>query len=73
MLSIFSCTALLLEVSTQEGGTSVARYITFFIVLYFIMKWAVKNGIKEAYTAITGEITAEDKEEEELFKSLMQQ
>lgn len=28
--------------------------IVALIALYFIVKWAVKNGIKEAYTDITG-------------------
>ena len=30
--------------------------------LYFVIKWAVKNGIKEAYSAITGKKTDEDED-----------
>ena len=30
--------------------------------LYYIVKWAVKNGVKEAYKDITGRKTAEDTE-----------
>ena len=33
-----------------SGGTA----IVILIVLYFVIKWAVKNGIKEAYSDITG-------------------
>ena len=33
-----------------SGGTA----IVILIALYFVIKWAVKNGIKEAYSAITG-------------------
>ena len=33
-----------------SGGTAVIICIT----LYFLIKWAVKNGIKEAYEEITG-------------------
>lgn len=36
-----------------SGGTAL-------IVLYFIIKWAVKNGIISAYKSITGKETAED-------------
>ena len=34
--------------------------IVILIALYFVIKWAVKNGIKEAYSAITGKKTDED-------------
>ena len=30
--------------------------------VYYIVKWAVKNGVKEAYKDITGKKTAEDTE-----------
>lgn len=33
----------------QELGISAGTAIIILIVLYFIIKWAVKNGIKEAY------------------------
>ena len=38
--------------------------------LYFIIKWAVKNGIKEAYRDITGKVTTEDIEEEQICNEL---
>ena len=33
----------------QELGISAGTAIIILIVLYFIIKWAGKNGIKEAY------------------------
>ena len=40
------------------------------IALYFVIKWAVKNGIKEAYGAITGKKTTEDIQNEKDLKEL---
>ena len=40
------------------------------IALYFVIKWAVKNGIKEAYSAITGKKTDEDIQNEKELKEL---
>lgn len=34
-----------------NGGTAIIVLIAF----YFIIKWGVKNGIKEAYKEISGE------------------
>lgn len=34
--------------------------VVALIALYFVIKWAVKNGIKEAYTDITGKPPAKD-------------
>lgn len=54
----------------NELGISGGTAIIILIALYFIVKWAVKNGVKEAYKDITGEKPAEDikseKEPEEL-------
>lgn len=36
-----------------ELGISGGTAIIVLIALYFIVKWAVKNGIKEAYKDIT--------------------
>lgn len=36
----------------QELGISGGTAIIVLITLYFIIKWAVKNGIKEAYKDI---------------------
>ena len=33
----------------EELGISSGTALLILIVLYFIIKWAVKNGIKEAY------------------------
>ncbi len=38
------------------------------IALYFVIKWAVRNGIKEAYSDITGKKTAEEIQAEEMLK-----
>ncbi len=45
----------------EELGISVGTAIIVLIALYFIIKWAVKNGVKEAFTDITGEETFEAK------------
>lgn len=44
----------------EELGVSGGTAIIVLIVLYFIIKWAVKNGIKEAYKSVTGKKTMED-------------
>mgnify|MGYP004507046473 CR=1 FL=1 len=38
----------------DELGISAGTAVLILISLYFVIKWAVKNGIKEAYGAITG-------------------
>ncbi len=38
----------------EELGISFGTAIVILIALYFIIKWSVKNGIKEAYRDITG-------------------
>ena len=43
----------------NELGISGGTAIVILIALYFVIKWAVKNGIKEAYSAITGKKTDE--------------
>ena len=54
----------------EELGISFGTALIVLIALYFIVKWAVKNGIKEAYKDITGNITAEDIEIEKSCKEL---
>ena len=39
----------------EELGISSGTAPLILIVLYFVIKWAVKNGIKEAYRDITAE------------------
>ena len=46
----------------QELGISAGTAIIILIALYFIIKWSVKNGIKEAYKDITGKKLTEDLE-----------
>ena len=57
----------LTEVMFQELGISFGTALIILLALYFIVKWAVKNGIKEAYRDIKGKVTAEDIEAEEIF------
>ena len=37
----------------EELGISGGTAIIILIALYFVIKWAVKNGIKDAYRDIT--------------------
>ena len=46
----------------NELGISGGTAIVILIALYFVIKQAVKNGIKEAYSAITGKKTDEDED-----------
>lgn len=54
----------------NELGISGGTAIIILIALYFVIKWAVKNGIKEAYRAITGEKTNEDLQNEKELEEL---
>ena len=54
----------------NELGISNHDAIVILIALYFVIKWAVKNGIKEAYSAITGKKTDEDVRNEKELKEL---
>ena len=42
----------------------------FYFAVNIVIKWAVKNGIKEAYSAITGKKTDEDIQNEKELKEL---
>lgn len=48
----------------DELGISAGTAIIIIIALYYVIKWAVKNGIKEAYGAITGKKIDEDVQNE---------
>lgn len=52
----------------EELGVSSGTAIIILIALYFVIKWAVKNGIKEAYKNITGKKLSEDLQLEALLK-----
>jgi len=54
----------------EELGISGGTAIIILIALYFIIKWAVKNGIKQAYRDITGKETADDIETNRIIKEL---
>ena len=54
----------------EELGISSGTALIVLLALYFIVKWAVKNGIKEAYRDITGKVTIEDIEPEQIFDEL---
>ena len=54
----------------EELGISGGTAIIILIALYFIIKWAVKNGIKQAYRHITGKETADDIETNRIIKEL---
>lgn len=54
----------------EELGISGGTAIIVLIALYFIIKWAVKNGIKQAFRDIIGKDTAEDIEIKKIIKGL---
>ena len=54
----------------DELGISAGTAVLILIALYFVIKWAVKNGIKEAYSAITGKKADEDIQHEIDLKEL---
>ena len=54
----------------NELGISGGTAILILIALYYVIKWAVKNGIKEAYRSITGEKTNEDLQNEKELEEL---
>lgn len=47
----------------KELGISGGTAILVLFTLYFLIKWAVKNGIKEAYEEITGKQIKDDLDE----------
>ena len=51
----------------EELGISFGTVLIILLALSFIVKWAVKNGIKEAYRDITGKVTTENIEEEQIY------
>lgn len=54
----------------NELGISGGTAIIILIALYYVIEWAVRNGIKEAYRAITGEKINEDIQNETELKEL---
>ena len=54
----------------DELDISAGTAVLILIALYFVIKWAVKNGIKEAYSAITGKKADDDIQNEIDLKEL---
>ena len=54
----------------NELGISGGTAIVILIALYYVIKWAVRNGINEAYRAIKGEKTNEDIQNEKELEEL---
>ncbi|WP_317311192.1 DUF6019 family protein [Clostridium thermobutyricum] len=46
----------------EELGISSGTAFIILIALYFVIKWAVKNGVKEAYEDILEEKTKDKKD-----------
>ena len=44
----------------EELEISFGTALIVLLALHFIIKWMVKNGIKEAFSDIKGEVTTED-------------
>lgn len=51
-------------------GISFGSALLIAIVLYFIIKWAVKNGMEEAYENITGKESYASKKHKELVEEI---
>ncbi len=47
----------------EELGISGGTAIIVLIALYFIIKWAVKNGVKEAYEELSSKEVKDDSDE----------
>lgn len=51
-------------------GINLGGFIIILLVLYFVIKWAVKNAIEEAYENITGKETYEKIKQKETLKEI---
>lgn len=54
----------------KELGISGGTAIIILITLYFVIKYAVKNGVKQAFRDITGKDTFDDIEIQKLIEDL---
>lgn len=54
----------------QELGISAGTAILLLVVFYFVIKWAVKNGVKEAYSEIIDQRNTSDMKKEDIVKEL---
>lgn len=48
----------------EELGISFGTAIVILIALYFIVKWAVRNAVKEAYEEITGKTVCDEEDDD---------
>ncbi len=53
----------------EDLGIGVITTVISLFVWYFLVKSAVKNGVKQAYRDITGKETADEMEEIEEIKT----
>ena len=49
-----------------ELGLSAGTAVVVLVVLYFVIKWAVRNGIKEAYKEILQKNTQDTSEKDKV-------
>lgn len=54
----------------RELGISAGTAIVVLIALYFVIKWAVKNGIVEAYKKIEEKKVQDDLKADKIFGGL---
>lgn len=52
----------------EELGISGGTAIIILIALYFVIRFAVKSGVEDAYRSVTGKQTFKDKEEDKIIK-----
>lgn len=52
----------------EELGISAGTSIILLIVFYFIIKWAVKNGVKDAYEDIIAQRNTSGVENDRVIK-----
>ena len=54
----------------EELGISAGTAVIILVALYFVIKLAVKNGVKQAYRDITGKETADILEENKIINEV---
>lgn len=48
--------------------TDFGNSLIILVILYFVIRWAIKDGIKEAYKDITGKKTKDEQDFENIRK-----
>lgn len=54
----------------QELGISAGTAIILLVVFYFVIKWAVKNGVKDAYDEIIAQRNTSNMQKEDIVAEL---